>query len=122
MALPMASASNAALRAPAADLPVEAAEGPRAQAYLSMLPASARERGLALAAIMVSAAIFAIAIPYAKIPLVKVPAFIPIYESALLINELITALFLLGQFVQLRSRGLLLLACAYFFEALLIIP
>src|SRR5262249_51218519 len=47
---------------------------------------------------------------------------IPIYESALLINELITALFLLGQFVQLRSRGLLLLACAYFFEALLIIP
>jgi hypothetical protein len=100
----------------------EMADGTRSHAYLSLLPAGSRERGLALATIMVSAAIFAIAIPYAKVPLIKVPAFIPIYESALLINELITALFLLGQFVQLRSRALLLLACAYLFEGLLIIP
>jgi len=123
MAMPLASESGGSelgtLTAPSSP---NGSSGARPQAYLSMLPAGVRERGWAFATIMASAAIFAMAIPYAKVPLLKVPAFIPVYESALLINEAITALFLLGQFVQLRSRGLLLLSCAYLFEALLIIP
>jgi two-component system, sensor histidine kinase and response regulator len=46
-------------------------------------------------------------------------AFIPIYESALVINDLITAVLLLGQFTILRSRSLLALAGGYLFTALM---
>jgi Membrane-associated sensor, integral membrane domain len=49
------------------------------------------------------------------VPLGRVWAFIPIYQSALLVNDLITAILLLGQFSFLRSRGLLLLAIGYLF-------
>jgi hypothetical protein len=40
-------------------------------------------------------------------------AFIPIYESALVVNDLTTAILLFGQFSFLRSRALLLLATGY---------
>ena len=126
MALPAASE----LDDPIFDTDAPAAQGAAPEAiraahprvYLSTLPPGLRERRLAIATVLVSAVAFIAAIPFAQTPLLKVPAFIPIYESALIINELITALLLIGQFVQLRSRALLVLACAYFFEALLIIP
>ena len=54
-----------------------------------------------------------------KLPLAPVPAFIPIYESALVINDLVTAVFLFGQIYISRSRALLLLACGYLFTAAL---
>jgi hypothetical protein len=56
------------------------------------------------------------------VPLIKVPAFIPAYESALVFGDLITALLFLGQFSQLRSPSLLALAAGYLFDALMIIP
>jgi len=61
---------------------------------LSTLPAGAGQRRLALTVVAVSAVFFAIAAPLAQRPLTPVAAFIPIYESALVINDLITAALL----------------------------
>jgi len=71
--------------------------------------------------VLVSAAIFIAAVPFAKVRLAPVLAFIPIYQSALAVNDLITAVLLFGQFSFLRSRGLLLLASGYLFTALMAI-
>jgi signal transduction histidine kinase/CheY-like chemotaxis protein len=84
---------------------------------LSTLPAGRGEHRLALAAVVVSGVIFLAAAPFAKVPLAPMWAFIPIYQSALVVNDLITAVLLFGQFSFLRSRGLLLLAIGYLFTA-----
>src|SRR2546428_741194 len=87
--------------------------------FLSTLPAGRGERRLALTVVLVSAAIFLSAVPFAKMPLAQISAFIPIYESALVINDLITAGLLFGQFSFLRSRALCVLASGYLFTALM---
>lgn len=55
--------------------------------------------------------------PLAQLPLAPVPAFLPAYQSALVVNDVITAVLLFGQFAILRSRALLVLASAYLFSA-----
>jgi len=47
--------------------------------FLSTIPAGRRERRLARVATLVSVVVFLAATPFAKMPLVKVWAFIPIY-------------------------------------------
>src|ERR1700722_1775841 len=86
---------------------------------LSSLPAGRRQRRLAYAIIAASTMVFVILVPFAKVALRPVPAFIPIYQSALLVNDLITAVFLLGQRQLSRSHGLSLLAGGYLFTALM---
>ena len=88
-------------------------------AFLATVPAGEGERRLALATVAVSAVIFLALVPFAKLQLPKVWAFIPAYQSALVVNDLITAVLLFAQFRLLRLRGLLLLACAYLFTALM---
>ncbi|MFI5014278.1 MAG: diguanylate cyclase domain-containing protein [Hyphomicrobiales bacterium] len=88
-------------------------------AFLSTVPAGRFERRTALAFVLVSTVVFVIIAPNATRPLPPVRAFIPAYEAALVLNDLITAAFLLGQFNAQRTRGLLLLACAYLFTAAL---
>jgi signal transduction histidine kinase len=90
-------------------------------AFLSTLPAGPRARRLALAVVVASAVIFLIAAPFAKRPLGQVWAFIPMYQSALVINDVITAVLLFGQFNILRSGGLLVLGCGYLFTAFMAI-
>ena len=96
-------------------MPSELTDDPRV--FLSTLPAGPRQRRLALAVVLISAATFFAAAPFAQLQLAAVPAFIPIIASTLVINDLITAALLFGQFSLLRSRALLLLACAYLFTA-----
>ncbi len=86
-------------------------------AFLSTLPAAHSERRLALAVLASAALVFAAVAPFAKTPLLPVPAFIPIYESALVVNDLITAALLFSQYNILRLRALLILACGYLFTA-----
>ena len=88
-------------------------------AFLSTLPAAKGQRRLALAAVLLSGAIFVFAAPFAKQPLPPLPAFLPAYQSALVINDLITCVLLFGLYNIVRSRGLLLLAGAYLFSALM---
>jgi signal transduction histidine kinase len=85
--------------------------------FLSTLPAGRADRRLALAVVLASAAIFLAAALFAKIPLPQVWAFVPIYESALVVNDLITAVLLFGQYGILPSRSLLVLASGYVFTA-----
>jgi PAS domain S-box-containing protein len=85
--------------------------------FLSTLPASPRDRNVALAVVVVSLVLFTAAVPYATVPLTPVPAFVASYQSALAINDLITAVLLFSQFASLRSRALLLLASGYLFTA-----
>ena len=86
---------------------------------LSNLPAGRRQRRFACAIMAASTVVFLILVPFAKVALQPVPAFIPIYQSALLVNDLITAVFLLGQRQLSRSHGLSLLAGGYLFTALM---
>ena len=82
------------------------------QAVLSTVRAQPAEHRLALTVGLVSVVVFVVLAPFAKVPLARVWAFIPIYESALVTNDLITATLLFGQFRILRSRALLVLAAA----------
>jgi two-component system, sensor histidine kinase and response regulator len=84
---------------------------------LSMLPADRRERVRALAVVLVSSLVFVALAPFARVPLGRLDAFIPSYQSALAVNDLITAALLFGQFATLRSRALLVLASGYLFTA-----
>ena len=85
--------------------------------FLSTMPASRRDRTAALAVVCVSAVLFACAVPFAGMPLTPVPAFVASYQSALAINDVITAVLLFSQFAISRSRALLLLASGYMFTA-----
>jgi PAS domain S-box-containing protein len=86
--------------------------------FLSTMPASGKDRTAAVAIVVVSALLFACAVPFAGMPLAPVPAFVASYQSALAINDLITAVLLFSQFGVSRSRALLLLASGYLFTAI----
>jgi PAS domain S-box-containing protein len=85
--------------------------------FLSTLPASQRDHTVALSIVGLSAVLFACVVPFAGIPLAPVPAFVASYQSALAVNDLITAVLIFSQFGVLRSRALLLLASGYLFTA-----
>ena len=87
--------------------------------FLSTVPPGRGERQLALAVTLVSGLIFLTAAPFAKVKLVPVAAFMPIYESILVVTDLITAVLLFGQFGFLRTRALMVLASGYLFTALI---
>ncbi|MGZ5042505.1 MAG: MASE4 domain-containing protein [Usitatibacter sp.] len=86
--------------------------------FISTLRPAATQHRLAVAAVAISVAIFAIVAPFAKVPLAPLAAFIPSYQSALVVGDLITAAMLFGQFGILRSRGLAILGAGYVFTAL----
>jgi PAS domain S-box-containing protein len=85
--------------------------------FLSTMPATSRDRTVALTVVGISLVMFACAAPFATVPLTPVPAFVASYQSAIALNDLITAILLYSQFSQLRSRALLLLASGYLFTA-----
>jgi PAS domain S-box-containing protein len=89
---------------------------------LSTARAGSGDRRLAFAVIAVLVVCFAIAAPFAKTQLAYVSAFIPIYQSALAITDLLTAGMLLAQFNLIRSRALLVLGCGYLFSAAMVVP
>jgi signal transduction histidine kinase/CheY-like chemotaxis protein len=95
---------------------------PPHQAFLSLAPATWRERQLALLVVIISFVGFLAVLPFARLPVGRVDAFIPAYEAALCINDLVTAALLYCQFARLRSRALLILAAGYLFDAEIMIP
>ena len=97
----------------------ESRSGGESLAFLATLPAERSDRRLALGVVLISAAIFLSAVPFAKLPIGPVLAFIPIYQSMLALNDVITAVLLFGQFAFRRSRGVLVLAAGYLFTALM---
>ena len=93
-------------------------DGERA-ALLATGPATDADRRLALTTIAASVLIFLTLVPFAKVPLPKLLEFVPAYQFALVVNDVITAFLLYRQFDLLRTRGLLLLASGYLFTAMM---
>jgi PAS domain S-box-containing protein len=87
--------------------------------FLSTALAGRREIRFALTAAAIALVVFLAAVPFAEIPLPRVAAFIPAYESALVVTNLITAVLLFAHFNILRSKALLVIATGYLFAAFL---
>ena len=77
------------------------------RAALSRSPPGALERKVALGVIVVSAFTLIVVTPFARLPLPRSNAFIPLYQCALIVTDLITAVLLFGQFAQLRHGDFL---------------
>jgi diguanylate cyclase (GGDEF)-like protein len=87
--------------------------------FLSTEFASRSQRRIGLSAVLISVVFFFVAVPFATWPLPRLQAFIAVYESTLVLSDLITAVLLFAQFNVLRSRALLVLASGYLFTALI---
>jgi diguanylate cyclase (GGDEF)-like protein len=85
--------------------------------FLSDLPAGRGECRFAVAIVAASILIFLFLAPFAGMELPRLPVFIAFYQSALFINDIITAVFLLGQSHCSRSNALSVLAGGYLFTA-----
>ena len=93
-----------------------------ARGFLATEAAGPREKGLARLVIAVSLVGFVVGVPFVQERFAPFPAFIPAYEAAFLVTDLITAVLLFSQFSRLRSLALLLLASGYLYDALMIVP
>lgn len=90
---------------------------PPASPFLSTVGAARRDRQLALGIVLVSVVVFLGVAPFARVPLTPVAAFLPAYQTAVVVGDIITFVLLLGQYDILRSRGLFIIACGYLFSA-----
>jgi hypothetical protein len=90
--------------------------------FLATAPATRREQRIALAIAGSAFVLFVAIVPFVRVPLARMPAFIPSYEAALIFIDLTTATLLFDQFMRLRSASLLALASGYLFDALVIVP
>jgi hypothetical protein len=84
--------------------------------FLSSLP-DLRGPPARLVVVLISLLCFLVAVPFARVPLIQVPAFIPTYQSALIVNHAVTAVLLFAQFSFVRSPATLALASDYLFTA-----
>jgi signal transduction histidine kinase len=98
------------------------ADSGQTQTFLSTITASRLQRRLALAIVLLLAAAFLATAPFAAVPLLRADAFIPAYESALIVEDAITAALLFAQFAIVRVPSLLLLGTGYLFTALIVLP
>ena len=87
------------------------------QDFVSTRPATERDRRLALGAVALSALVFLAAIPFAKQALTPLWAFIPSYQAALVVCDLVTAVLLFGQARFSRSPALIVLGAGYLCSA-----
>jgi PAS domain S-box-containing protein len=70
-------------------------------------------------ALAVSVALFVLLAPFAQVQLTALPMFVPLNQTVLIVNDLVTATLLIFQLRATRSRALLVLACGYVFTALM---
>lgn len=89
---------------------------------LSALPPTVGQKRLAGAVALILLGAFLATIPFMQRKLAPLPAFIPIVDTVLFLNDLVTAVLLFAQFSVTRSRALLALACGYLFTAMIIVP
>jgi signal transduction histidine kinase len=96
--------------------------GPEERVFLISVPIRPADRRLALTVVGLSLLVFLLLAPFAPRKLPELWAFIPAYEAALAISDLITSVILFTQFHILRSRAALVLAAGYLFTAFMIVP
>src|SRR5262245_28801775 len=88
---------------------------------LVTMPAGQTAQRSAFATALVLVVCAAIVAPFASVPLPGFAAFVPISQSLIFINDLITSMLLMAQFVIVGWRVILILAVGYLFTALLAI-
>ncbi len=89
------------------------------EVFLSTAAARQWDRRLAAAFVLVSIVGLAVAAPFASHRWPVTPSFIAAYGAALTVNDLITAILLVGQFKQMRRVAVLIIGCGYLFDTLL---
>jgi signal transduction histidine kinase len=90
---------------------------------LSSLSPSRAQKRLALAVVLVLLVVlFIIEGPLSTTQAGRIDAFVPVYATAMFVNDSITAVLLFAQFSILRSRALLAIASGYLFTAFMLIP
>ena len=97
-----------------------ASQGSDAFLVTASAPLGARRRALAVAIGLLVP--FCALLPFARVPLPRIAAFIPISESILALTGLVTAAFLLVVFRRSRLRAVLCLASGYLFISLMTLP
>jgi signal transduction histidine kinase len=85
-------------------------------------PPGRRQIRLSLAVVALMFAAFFLALPYRNAPLPQIDAFIPMIDAIMFVGELIIATLLYAQASVFRSRALTVLATAFVFAALLVVP
>jgi signal transduction histidine kinase len=88
---------------------------------LSNIPAARAQYRMALFVVLASVGVFVASAPFARTPMARASAFLPLHAAALFVCQLITAALLFGQFVISRSRGLLVLGGGYLFTAAMVL-
>jgi signal transduction histidine kinase/ActR/RegA family two-component response regulator len=101
-----------------------AVAGPEEQDFIfSSLSPSLAQKRLALGVVLFLAIAFLIiAGPLSTLQLAPINAFIPVYATAMFVNDSITAILLFAHFSILRTRALLVLSSGYLFTALIVVP
>jgi signal transduction histidine kinase len=89
---------------------------------LSALPPTQAQKRLALIIAVALLVAFFICLRFRHVELPQVNAFIPVVDTLLFFNDLITAALLYAQYSVVRSRALLALAMGYLFCASIIVP
>jgi signal transduction histidine kinase len=90
---------------------------------LATLPPSQAQKRLALGVVLAFlGALFILAGELSNVQWRRIDAFIPVYGTAMFVNDMITAVLLFNQFAILRSRALLAISIGYLFAGLLVIP
>ncbi|MEY5028784.1 MAG: hypothetical protein RLZ63_1099 [Pseudomonadota bacterium] len=100
---------------------MNAADAPLQLPFLTTTPARPQDWKRGQKLLMVSGLFFLILLPFATTPLLPIPGFIGVYQSALIVVQLITAVLLIAKFSVLKMRALLILGCAFLFSALMAI-
>jgi Membrane-associated sensor, integral membrane domain len=88
----------------------------------AILPAGSGQKRLALIVALLVPIPFISIIPIGQVQLPRLDSFIPVVDTAILINDSITATLLLALFTTTHSRSLLALAAGFLFTAFLIVP
>ena len=84
---------------------------------IATMPATARQRAIAVGIIILLTVATASIAPFASIQLPQVNAFIPVLQTVVSVADLVTATLLFAQFSIQPQRALLALASGYIFSS-----
>ena len=91
-------------------------EGQEFPLVIATMPATDRQRAIAVGVVILLIVAAAVIAPFANIQLPQVDAFIPVVQTVLSVADLVTATFLFAQFSIQPQRALLALASGYIFS------
>src|SRR5258708_17348691 len=91
-------------------------EGQDFPLVIATMPATERQRTIAVGIVILLTVAAAVIAPFASIPVARVDAFIPVLQTVVSVADLITAVLLFAQFSIQPQLALLALASGYIFS------